>query len=164
MPSSVNQGIGVSDIQNVIKVCETHLAKSNLRGSEIESYLTRYLLVLICGDYENRIKRMILERVKRANDLDLASFVEKTYHKSYRGLKISDIRGNILERFSERHVAAFDQKIKLNDDPAIKYQNIVLNRHAIAHGQAANMTFDELVQSYKIAEKVLVLLGEVLRL
>ena len=72
------------------------------------------------------------------------------------------MRGNLVKRFSEEYLAEFDRKIIPNDDPAIKYNNIVENRHAAAHGGMVNMTFSELVNSYEIAEAVISSLSEIL--
>ena len=162
MNSSDNQNRVPLEIENAIKLCDSHLSVTKSRGSDIEAYLTKYLLILLCSSYEKRIRDIIIERVKRANDLDLVSFVDKIYRYSLRSLRISEMRGNLLNRFSERYVAEFDRKIIPNDDAAIKYSNIVENRHAAAHGGTVNMTFGELVNSYKIAEAVINSLSEIL--
>jgi hypothetical protein len=162
MSSSASQKRALREIEYAIGLCQSHLDGSSSRGSEIEAYLTKYLLILICSSYEHRIREMIIERARRTNDSDLASFVDRTYHSSQRGLKISDIRGNLLKRFSDKYVTEFDKKIKPNDVPCIKYSNIVENRHAAAHGGTVNMTFNELVDSYKIAEAVMTSLSEIL--
>ena len=162
MNSSASQNKVPLEINHAVKLCDSHLGMTNSRGSEIEAYLTKYLLILICSNYEKRIREMIIERVKRTNDMDLVSFVDKTYRSSQRSLRISDIRGNLLRRFSENCLAKFDKKIEPNNDPAIKYSNIVENRHAAAHGGKVNMTFSELVNSYKIAEAVIYSLSEIM--
>ena len=162
MISSASQNRVPLEIEYAIKLCDSHLCVTNSRGSDIEAYLTKYLLILICSNYENRIREMIIERVKRTNDLELISFVDKTYRSFQRYLRISEMRGNLLKRFSEQYVTEFDRKIIPNDDPAIKYNNIVENRHAAAHGGTVNMTFSELVDSYKIAEAVINSLSEIL--
>ncbi|MGD0422492.1 MAG: HEPN domain-containing protein [Candidatus Bathyarchaeia archaeon] len=160
MSSSVSPRITLPVIENAIRSCETHLNSSGARGSEIESYLTRYLLILICGEYEKLIKEKVVERARRASDPDLASFVERTV-KSFRGLRISEIKGGVLRKFSDNHVAMFDQKTK-NTEAIYRYSNIVENRHMTAHGQTVNMTFSELVTSFRMAESILISLSEVL--
>ena len=162
MISSASQNGVPLEIEHAIKLCDRHLCETNSRGSDIEAYFTKYLLILICSNYENRIREMIIERVKKANDSELVSFVDKTYHSFQRYLRISEMRGNLVKRFSEEYLAEFDRKIIPNDDPAIKYNNIVENRHAAAHGGMVNMTFSELVNSYEIAEAVISSLSEIL--
>jgi len=162
MNSLGSQNILPLEIEYAIQLCEGHLDVTNSKGSDIEAYLTKYLLILLCSSYEKRIREIIIERVKKANDLELISFVDKIYRYSLRTLRLSEMRGNLLKRFSEKYVEEFDRKIIPNDDPAIKYSNIVENRHAAAHGGTVNMTFGELVNSYKTAEVVISSLSEVL--
>jgi len=162
MNSSVSQNIVPLEINHAITLCDSHLHNTNSRGSEIETYLTKYLLILICSNYEKRIRELIIERVKRTNDMDLVSFVDKTYRSSLRSLRLSELRGNFLKRFSEKYLKDFDNKIIPNNDTAIKYGNIVENRNAAAHGGDVNMTFRELVESIKIAETVISTLAEIL--
>ena len=77
MISSASQNGVPLEIEHAIKLCDRHLCETNSRGSDIEAYFTKYLLILICSNYENRIREMIIERVKKANDSELVSFVDK---------------------------------------------------------------------------------------
>jgi hypothetical protein len=141
------------EVENAIKVCRNHLDRSQARGTEIEAYLTRYLLVLIYGAYERRFRQVVVDRAKRTNDAVLVSFVENTI-VNYHGLKLSDIRGKLLARFSDKHVKDFDAMIK-DTEGAVRYDTIISNRHSTAHGQIVNLTFDELVGCYEKAESVI---------
>jgi len=49
-------------IDQAIEACQAHLEKSGAIGTEIEAYLTRYLLVLICAAIEEEIESLIIER------------------------------------------------------------------------------------------------------
>ena len=42
--------------------CESHLKETGTAGTEIESYLTQYLLVILCADIQQEIYRLSEER------------------------------------------------------------------------------------------------------
>lgn len=150
----------LADIENDLFTCTYHLNSTNTKGTDIESFLTQFLLVRICGQYEKEIERIINERCQKFGDVELASFIQKTF-QSHQHLKLDDIRGKILKKFSNEMVTRFDTIIK-NTEPEIRYRNIVTNRDAGAHGGTVNMTFDELLLSHNEAKKVLHILSEIL--
>lgn len=146
--------------ESAIKMCKEHLDNTGSKGTEIESILTKYLLVYICGIYETEIKKMVIQRVAKAGDKELESFVKNTI-KTFRSLKMEEIRGNLLGRFSDSCKTIFDDKI-LGTEAGTRFTNIVINRHSIAHGKEINITFDELEESYYKAETVLTAIQEAL--
>jgi hypothetical protein len=148
------------NVEEAIKLCEEHLKNTGAKGTEIESILTKYLLVYICGAYETEIKNMITLRAARTGDKEIESFVKNTI-KTFRSLKIEDIKGSLLGRFSDGCKSLFDSKIH-NTEAAIRYSNIITNRHLVAHGMEINITFDELVISYQKAGDVLAAIRDAL--
>jgi hypothetical protein len=96
---------------------------------------------------------MITLRAAMAGDKEIESFVKNTI-KTFRSLKIEDIKGSLLGRFSDGCKSLFDSKIQ-NTEAATRYSNIITNRHLVAHGMEINITFDELVISYQKAGDVL---------
>lgn len=100
----------LADVEAAIKLCEEHLKSTDTKGTEIESILTKYLLVHICGAYETEIKNMVTLRAARTGDREVESFVKNTI-KTFRSLKIEEIKGN-LGRFSDGCKSIFDSKIK----------------------------------------------------
>ncbi|MDH3277147.1 MAG: HEPN domain-containing protein [Nitrosopumilus sp.] len=151
----------LSDIENDLTTCIYHLNSTKTKGTLIESFLTQFLLVRICGQYEKEIERIVNERSQKFGDTDLAYFVKNTF-QSHQHLKLDDIRGKILKKFNENMSIEFDSMIK-NTEPEIRYRNIVTNRDAGAHGGTVNMTFDELILSHNQAKKVLEALSDVLK-
>ncbi|MCX5802135.1 MAG: HEPN domain-containing protein [Proteobacteria bacterium] len=150
----------IVNVELAIKLCKEHLDNTGSKGTEIESILTKYLLVYICGAYETEIKKMVTQRAAKAGDKELVSFVRSTI-KTFRSLKMDDIRGNLLGRFCDSYKAIFDSKI-IGTEAEARFTNIVLNRHLVAHGREINITFDELVESYYKASTVLNTIKEAL--
>lgn len=122
-------------------------------GTEIESFLTRFLLVDICAEYEKEIKNVIINRAKQTGDKELISFIEKTIAR-IRNIKTGDLRGSILKRFSEDCLERFNNKVD-GKEALSRYENIVTNRDLSAHGGSINMTFNELMTSHQKAKDVL---------
>ena len=150
----------MSDIEKSLIFCQNHLNTTNGKGTEIESYLTQFLLVSICGRYEKEIERIVNQRAEKSGDVELASFVKETM-EAYKHLKLDAVRGKILKKFSEKYADLFDAKI-MGKDSQIYYQNIVINRDASAHGGIVNMTFDDLVKAHGHAKEVLEALHDAL--
>ncbi len=147
------------NIDTIIKTCENHILTTNTGGTEIESVITKYLLIYICGVYEIEIKKMLVERAARAKDQEITSFITNVT-KTFRNLKIRDIKG-ILKYFSDSYKQTFASKID-NTEAEARYSNIVQNRHSIAHGIDINITLLELVESYNKADAVLDAIKEAL--
>lgn len=147
-------------VESAIKLCKDHLDNTRAKGTEIESILTKYLLVYICGAYEIEIKRMVTQRAGKTGDREIESFVMNTI-KTFRSLRMRDIRENLLGRFSDGCKAAFDSKVT-GTEAETRFTNIILNRHSIAHGREIHMTFDELVESYYKAGTVLTAIKDAL--
>lgn len=153
--------LGLSDLDDDLLLCKTHLETTNTKGTQIESFLTRFLLVHICGEYEKEIKRIMIERAQQSGDLALSSYVEKSIER-VRNIKTGDLRGNILNRFSENCLVFFNSRIKDTESEA-RYNNIITNRdYGAAHGGIINITFDELLISHNKAKEVLQVVSDAL--
>lgn len=152
----------MSDIDGAINACKQHLADTSSGGSEIETFLTRFLLIHAGSEYDKEIKSMIVARASKSADAELVSFVRETADRS-RNQKISDIRG-LLKKFSQKYLDAFDQILSLNPESQHRYQNIIVNRNASAHGGPINMTMRELDRSHQRAKYVLNAISEALDL
>lgn len=110
---------------------------------------------------DREMREIIVDRVRMANDDQILSYVEKSVRR-IRNLRLGDIRGNVLGRFSDEVLNAFDSMIGEKSEAAIRYNNIVQNRDASAHGMSVNITFPELKGSYREAGKVITAISEVL--
>lgn len=152
----------LTNVEAAIKFCEEHLKSTGTKGTEIESILTKYLLMFICGAYETEIKNMVIQRAGKSGDSEVESFVKNTI-RTFRSLRIEEIRKNLLGRFSDAYRICFESKV-CGTEAETRFTNIILNRHSLAHGGQINMTFDELVESYYKADHVLSCINEALDL
>ncbi len=152
--------MSILDIEYVVKLCKDHIDLTKSNGSEIEDYLTKFLLVYVCGEYEKEIKQMINQRVIKTGDRELSSFVSNKI--DVRSLYLRDIRGNILKHFSADVRDSFNAIIS-GTESELRYHNIIENRNLAAHGEPINMTFPEFIQSYKLAGDILKAISIVLQ-
>ena len=141
------------DIEQDLSACESHLMSTKSKGTNMESFLTQFLLIRICGQFEQEIDNIMTARACECNDPELISFIQSRF-QSYKHLKLDDLRGNVLKKFGEHIRDNFDQQIK-DKDPEIRYSNIITNRDTAVHQGTLQITFDELKISYFEAKKVL---------
>ena len=136
-----------------IELCEEHLRAAGAFDTEIETFLVRYLLVLICGRYEETIESLVVRRAERAGDAQVTQFVKSAVDRMVRSPKTSDIAG-LLDRFGEEEKDRFREKVK-DTRAELSFNGIVANRHAIAHGGTVQMTFEDLRKDYSRSLAVL---------
>ena len=94
-----------------LELCDKHLKTTNSKGTEIESFLTRFLLVHICAKYEMEVKNIITHRVKQTGDKEVISFTEGSIAR-IRNIKPDDLRGNVLKKFSEDYLERLDNNVR----------------------------------------------------
>lgn len=70
-----------------IEDCAKHLSTSDAFGTEIASYLTQYLLVVLCAEIQQEIYRLCDRRASEANDTALSAYVSTTSRRVLRSIK-----------------------------------------------------------------------------
>lgn len=141
-------------IDKAIEVCGKHLEGSASVGTEIEAFLTRYLLVLMCASFEELIEDLVSARAAKSQDAALASFVRSAMGQVFRSVKTSEIAG-LLGRFGQDQKTGFQDEMKRNERAETFFNNIVTNRDGTAHATGSNLTFSELVLFYSESHVVL---------
>ena len=143
-----------------IEDCERHLATSGATGTEIESYLTQHILVLLCADMQQEIYQIAEERSRTANDTGLANYVSMSCRRILRSVRKDEIAVFV-------GMFGMDAKDRLNelveDSEVTLYNNAVSNRHDVAHRSGAQITFRELKNTAIVAEKLLDAVEESIR-
>jgi len=142
----------LQEIDDDLLLCQNHLDSTNTTNSIIETFLVKFLLVRICGEYEKEIENIMSIRIQQANDSKLASFIFSRF-EAYKHLKIKDIRQNILARFAPSCLEHFNNSIA-GTNIEQWCGSIVSNRDASAHGGIVNLPFDELVKFHTEAKNL----------
>ncbi|MBK8291794.1 MAG: hypothetical protein IPK96_13540 [Flammeovirgaceae bacterium] len=147
-------------IDTAIRTCNEHLSQTNSRQTEIESFLTQYLLVLMCATFEEEIESILLKRADKIHDLHIKSFFKNCIDKTFRSIKSSELSG-ILGKFGADYKETFQKKANGTVEET-SYNSIVVNRHDTAHSKGSPITFNELVQYYEKGHIILDYLNEAL--
>jgi HEPN superfamily RiboL-PSP-like protein len=131
-----------SEINYAIEACQKHLDQTSSRNTDVEDFLTKFLLVHIYRVYESEIKRLVTERAMRSKDQYLVSYIASTIDRRLR-LKVGDLKDDILGRFGSDQKDVFDEI--LDPDDVNYYTNIIVNRHSAAHDSGpVTITFDDI--------------------
>ena len=141
------------EVDTALTVCRQHLTNTNSFGTEIEAFLTRYMLVVIYGDFERTIKRMLVQRAAVTRDRQVESFIDSAVDFIVRRILTSEIAG-ILGKFDATYKRAFQARVNGTRAETF-FNNIVTNRHSTAHGAPATMTYRELESAYNEGHAVL---------
>lgn len=141
-------------IEQVLKKCEKHLSSTSMFGTEIENLLTQTILVIMCSEFEQKIKTITEEKCSPITDKSLRDLCVGTV---FRGVKSSGI-ADLLNCFGVDYKERFKQKSMENKDNEVAvtyYNNIVVNRHGVAHSSGTIMTFKEAKEFYEKGHVVL---------
>ena len=145
-------------VDQALSACQAHLDSTESRNTEIEAYLVGYLLVTIYSAYEERVRELLLARIARiTEDAAVSSFVDSAYARIVRGIRCSDLAG-VLGHFGALLKKAFQDNVN-NTAAQVAYDNIINNRHSLAHRSGTNMTFAEVQKDYVASQSVLENLG-----
>jgi hypothetical protein len=137
-------------IDKALEDCERHLEATKSFNTPIESLLTQALLVIGYAEFEQRMLATIEE--KRTTGWN-----EPPGEIRYRSVGYEDLTG-ILEQFDEVYVSAFKRLClasHANQRAVTFYNNIVTNRHLVAHSSGANTTLPEFKRFYEEGHLVL---------
>jgi hypothetical protein len=144
-------------IDETLDSCEQHLRGANASGTEIEALLTR--AVLTCSAFEEQIEQMIAKRAKSLNDMAMSAFFQSCISAVFRSTLSSELAG-LMNRFGSDFKQRFLARTQGNERAVTFYNNIVTNRHGVAHTQNINVTLRELREFYEEGHIVLDFLEE----
>lgn len=142
----------VDDIDRDIERWKRLLKESGNDDEVVHAQLARFLLVHICGRYENAISEMIKSRAEKSGDRPLASYVSQTF-RPHRQMSFNEIVNNILAKFGKDHSARFEERV--STDSRGNYNSIITNRNKSAHGQPIRVTLRDIEVWHKGAKEVL---------
>ncbi|MEW6350355.1 MAG: HEPN domain-containing protein [Thermodesulfobacteriota bacterium] len=135
-------------IDQLLDDCENHLSSTGSTGTEIEYLLTRSVLVLICAQFEEKIRATIREKCDTVDDESLRTFLDSCVRAVFRSLKVDEM-GSLLNRFGSNHKENFKERISVNPQAVTLYNNLVTNRHQVAHADRLHMSLHEVKGFYE---------------
>ena len=140
------------DVRRIVELCDG-LDDDNPDQRDVKKYLTQFLLIKVCGIYENEIDEIIRERASRSCDAEVVSFILNTV-SAYKHLKLDSLKGNVVGKFSSERKKEFIERVDGSRAEAA-YNSIVGARNAVAHGSNTTMTYGEFKRKSRDADGVL---------
>ncbi|MBI4559935.1 MAG: hypothetical protein HY706_20280 [Candidatus Hydrogenedentes bacterium] len=150
-------------IEAAFEASFSYAKKKEARNPEIESFLARYLLVLIYAEYEKRLGDLLNKRIQACKDEHIATFAKYARQRIFRGITIADL-SEILGRLGRDYKEQFARRVR-GSTVNTAYSAIVSNRHKVAHGDGVvPLTLDDLHSYFKQSLTVLTAFQEALGL
>lgn len=122
-----------------------------------KSYLAKFLVVFICGLYEEIIETIISEKVEKLRCHQVSSFVIKYLEDYFRNPSFDKVI-ELLRKFDPSWA---DDLGKIQKILKLALDSIVLNKNAIAHGDLCNITLNEVEEYYNNSRKVIEKIDEI---
>lgn len=115
---------------NIIAYFEHYLDSNNLRNTEIENYIVRYLLIFCCAEFSEIIREIIFSRVRSINDPLIINYVEKSIDLGFKNPTMENIY-KVLGQFDRDLKRIFKQNV---DTQIINsWETLINNRNEVAH-------------------------------
>lgn len=127
--------------KNILDECETHLEGTSTSGSQVEAFLSQFLLVSLCAEMQEEFHRLVKERAQNCGDHELCSFALSSSKKLLRSVKVSELTG-FVGHFGTDRKRRFSEL--LGDRERLQYDAAVDNRHLVAHRNGAQVTLSDL--------------------
>lgn len=137
--------------------CQEHLEESKAWGTEIESYLTQHVLVIMCAEIQQELYSVLEARAAKTGDESLKNYAVATGKRVLRSIGKSEVAGFV--GYFGGHAKDY-LNAHVNDEEVTKYNNAVSGRHDVAHKSGANITFRELGDAMKAARNVIAIVSE----
>lgn len=146
--------MNVLAVREAHELCDSFLEACGARGSEIESFLTQYLLIAAYATFEGEINSIVRERSERVKDPEAANYLRVTVSNVIRGLKVGDLAGYV-GRFSEQAKSDFSGAVT-NTVAHAAWDSLLNDRHASAHGEGAKLSIGDFREAFESGLVVLV--------
>jgi len=160
-------------IEEPIATVAHHLNSTGQTNTEVENYLVAYLVVRAYSEFENRIRVLIARRCALTEDTHLKNFAQRyakcgteenqfEKDRSSGKIRLGDL-ADTLKAFGPDYCQAFRDKTE-NTKAHLAWDQIINNRHNIAHQSPLGLTLEELSTAYKHSLPILDAFAEALEL
>ena len=138
----------IERIDRTLAVCKSHLELTNSFNTEIDILLAGIVLVIAYAEFESLVGEAIDEKLETM-DLPTDAYNAKDNLKKewYRGILSSGL-ADFLGHFGDRYKSDFNLKGSQRQRAVTFYNNIITNRHNLAHKSGSSITFREVEAFY----------------
>ena len=122
-----------------------------------KSYLAKFLVVFICGLYEEIIETIISEKVEKLRSLQVSNFVTKYFEDYFR----NPCFDKVIELLGKFDPAWANELSKIQKILKLALDSIVSNKNAIAHGLNSGITLVQVEEYYYNSRKLIEKIDEI---
>ena len=136
-------------IDKALDDCENHLIATGSFNTPIETLLIYALLIVIYAEFEQMIGVIVQHRIDAAEYDAEREGIRRNVGRVSR-IRTSDLR-ELLDRFETGRGRAFRDRVLSSvssQRSETYYNNLIENRHRVAHATGSNITFAEVRQFY----------------
>lgn len=137
---------------SVLEECRRHIDSTASTGTEVEAFLSQYLLVVLCAEMQEEMYRVVESRAKKCGDEGMCSFALASSKKILRSVKTGELSGFVGGFGSARKGRFVDA---LDERTVFQYNSAVDNRHSVAHRSGAQVTLSDMAEIIAAAKRVL---------
>jgi hypothetical protein len=138
--------------RSALDECRQHVDSTSSSGTEIEAFLSQYLLVLLCAEIQEEIYKVVEMRAVKCGDEEICAFTLASSKKILRSVKIGELSG-FVGSFGPGRKAKFSDL--LDEKSIFQYNSAVDNRHSVAHKSGAQVTLADMADVIESAALVL---------
>lgn len=125
--------LDLARLDKEIELCVEHVNATDSRRTVMGDFIAKCLLVRIYGQYEIAIRGAVRLKLENITDEACCRRVNAKLNKF--SLFLNELE-KILRQFGNGHVKKFNDEI--DGDTRTGYDNLIGNRHSIAHGRDMN--------------------------
>lgn len=138
-----------ANIDRALTLCRGHLRATDSLNTEIDTLLAAAILVRIYAEFELFVKDAIEEKA-----VLMGMGGGEANNKWYRGMMFSQLSDG-LSQLKAGYKTAFNAKAGQEQRTVSFYNNVISNRHTVAHGSGASVTVQEVASFYEEGHVVL---------
>lgn len=138
----------IERIDRTLAICKSHLETTHSFNTEIEILLAGAVLVISYAEFESLVGEIIdtkFESMAISTDEDKSKEILK--REWYRGILSSGL-AEFLGHLGDQYKTEFNLKASQQQRAVTFYNNIITNRHNLAHKSGSTITFREVESFY----------------
>ena len=138
----------IDRIDRYLEVCKAHLESTGSWNTEIESLLAGTILVIAYAEFETLVNSEIQRKADSLPPEKLQTIQSNDGSLGHRGLLTSQL-AHLLEQIDASLAVNFKSRRTANQRAETFYNNIVTDRHQLAHGPGAIANFGDVERFYE---------------
>lgn len=146
-------------IDHSFEECERYLEGEGVSSQFVENLLAHSLLILVCAEFERKIKELVTEKSQVISNSAMREFVRACLDNVFRSPSLENVKA-LLGKFGTSYKESFIGLLDAQVQQA--YDSILRNRNNVAHGEGSVVTIGDVRLFYEDAHIVLDHFQEVL--